>query len=88
MNCPFCDRETPEKYQEKHHLTPRCKKGKETVPVCIDCGNQIHELFSISELNSQYDTVEKLKNHPGMQKWIRWVRKRPFGICIKRKKKK
>lgn len=87
-NCRLCERPTPEKYQEKHHLTPRCKKGKETVLVCIDCANQIHEIFTISELNILYNTIESLKNHPKVQTWIKWVKDRPFGICMKRKKKR
>lgn len=88
MNCSICNRDTPEQYQEKHHLTPKCKKGKETTFVCKDCGNQIHELFTISELNNFYDTVEKLKAHPKVQTWIQWIRKKPFGVCMKRKKRK
>lgn len=39
MKCIFCNRETPEQYLEKHHLTPKCKKGKDTIAVCCDCGD-------------------------------------------------
>jgi hypothetical protein len=85
-NCELCDREFPSsKYSEKHHLEPRRRKG-ETIVVCIDCGNQIHELFTNQELNYTLNTLEALRKHPAMQKWIQWVRKRPFGVCMKRKK--
>ena len=87
--CTYCERDTPDRYLEKHHLTPRCKNGKETTSVCIDCGDQIHNLFTNKELEHQYNTVEKLKSHPKMQAWIRWIRKRKeFGFCMKAKKKK
>jgi len=87
--CSICARKIPECYVERHHLTPLCKKGKDTIPVCIDCGNQIHNLFSNRELKEQYNTVEALKNNPDMQKWIRWIRKRKeFGICMKIKKRR
>lgn len=88
MICPICNRDTPEKYQEKHHLTPRCKKGKKTILICIDCGNQIHELFTVQELKNLYNTIEALKSHPRMQAWAKWVRNKNFGICMKGKKKR
>lgn len=88
--CPICDREISDKrYQEKHHLTPVAKGGKDTKPVCIDCGDQIHMLFTNNELRDTYNTIELLKQHPQMQKWIRWVRRQKnFGICMKQKKRK
>lgn len=88
MICPICGRDTPERYQEKHHLTPRCKKGKETILVCIDCGNQIHQIFSIQELTRTYNTLEALKGHSDIQTWARWIKNRGFGICMRGKKKK
>lgn len=88
MNCPLCGRVTPEQYREKHHLTPKSKKGKETKPVCIDCGDQVHALFTNNELRDQYNTIRALKEHPGVRKWIKWVRNRPFGICMKTKKRR
>jgi hypothetical protein len=66
--CSFCDRETPDQYIEKHHLVPRCKKGKISVVCCVDCGNQIHQLFTIKDLGQQHNTLENLKNHP--KDWV------------------
>lgn len=89
MICPICGRDAPNQYVEKHHLVPRCKHGKETVPVCIDCGDQVHQLFSEKELRDEYNTIEKLIAHADVQKWIRWIRKQKnFGICMKTKKKR
>ena len=89
INCSICARVTPFKYIEDHHLTPRCKKGKDTIQVCVDCGNQIHKLFTIQELAHQYNTLESLKNNTDVQNWIRWIRKRKeFGFCMKEKKKR
>jgi len=90
MNCVICEREVPgERFLEKHHLIPKCGKGKDTVKVCVDCGDQIHVLFTEKELRDIYNTVEKLKSNERMQKWIRWIQKRPtFGtVCMKRKKR-
>ena len=60
----------------KHHTIPRTEGGKETVLVCIDCGNQVHKLFTINELRDKYNTIEVLKSHPDVQNWIRWIRKK------------
>ena len=89
INCTLCDRDTPAEYQEKHHLTPKCKKGKDTDAVCVDCGDQIHQLFTNKQIKNDYNTIEKLKANEKIQKWIKWVKKRKtFGICMKRKKKR
>jgi hypothetical protein len=89
MHCPICGRNIIDKiYKEKHHLVPRCEGGKEKVIVCIDCGNQIHELFTVHELRDKFDTIEKLKANEKIQTWIKWIRTKRFGICMKAKKKR
>jgi len=88
MRCSICPRKVPEPYREKHHLIPKSKKGKDTIMVCCDCGNQLHELFTIKELATQYNTVEKIVGNSKIQKWIRWIQKRNFGICMKKKKRR
>jgi len=87
--CAICARTVPTAYFEDHHLTPRCKKGKDKIEVCCDCGNQIHELFTIQELKYLYNTLEALLSSDKIQKWIRWIRKKPneFGVCMKKFKK-
>lgn len=89
INCRLCGRETPEEYQEKHHLVPKCKKGKEKEVVCCDCGDQLHNLFDNKELEREYNTIEKLLENERVQKWIKWIRKQSrFGICMKSKKRR
>ncbi len=86
MKCPFCRRETPDNFVEKHHLTPKCKKGKEVIYLCSDCGDQIHLLFSNKDLERKYNTLESLLSNEKMQKWVKWVSNKKFGICMKKKK--
>jgi len=83
--CSLCDRPTPEQYVEKHHIVPVSKGGKDTVKVCVACGDQIHQLFENREL--KYMSFEDLKNHPKVLTWINWIKKkRDFVVCMKRKK--
>ena len=89
-NCPICKREVPEGCWEHHHLIPKSKKGKETIAVCINCGDQIHKLLSLNDLKTTYNTPEVICSHPDIQKWIAWVSKKPtdFAICMKTKKRR
>jgi len=88
--CRLCDRDMFLKaHSERHHLIPKSKKGKITAWVCVDCGNQVHRLFTNKELEKEYNTLEALKSHPDVQIWIKWIRKQKrFGVCHKTKKRK
>jgi len=88
MICQICGREPPESFLEKHHLVPKCKKGKETIDVCADCGNQLHALFSIKEMEYTYNNLNEILLNERVQKWIKWIRKKKeFGaVCMKVKK--
>jgi 5-methylcytosine-specific restriction endonuclease McrA len=86
--CELCGRTTQP--LTGHHLIPRTLHGnkkvkeafdrailKKTAAVCRPCHDQMHALFTEKELGWQYNTVEKLKAHPEVRKWIEWVSKRP-----------
>jgi len=93
IECPICTRDVPERYQEKHHLTPKSKGGskKETVLVCCNCGDMLHKLFTNKELKKKYNTIEAILSHPDVQKWVSWVKeKKPndFSVCMATKKRK
>ena len=92
MNCPICKRLVPDNCQERHHLKPRTKGklGKETVTVCLSCGDQLHKLFSLKELDRDYNTVEKIVANEKVQKWVAWISKKPleFSICTSSKKRR
>ena len=78
-HCVICGRQA----QEKHHLVPG---EPDTIDVCVDCGDQIHLLFSRSELRYSYNTIEKLLASERIQKWIKFVRRQNGRVCMKTKK--
>lgn len=90
LTCTLCHRTAPGvECMEKHHLVPQRRGPKDTIPVCVDCGNQIHMLFTNNELRYRLNTLEALLADDKMQTWIRWVRKRKdFGVCAKEKKRR
>lgn len=96
--CPICKRNTPEQYQEEHHLIPRSIKNRNkyaklpdtngTITVCISCGDCLHQLFTEKELADNFRTTESILSNERIQNWIKWIQKKPndFGICMKTKK--
>jgi 5-methylcytosine-specific restriction endonuclease McrA len=89
-HCPLCERLVPsDRYLERHHLVPRSKGGKDTEWLCVDCANQVHELFTNNELRDVYNTIEVLRQDQRVWRWIRWIRKKSeFGVFMKKKKRR
>lgn len=76
-NCLICGRLLiPGKSINEHHLVPKTYKGTETITIHVVCHTKIHSVFSEKELATQYNTAEKLRAHPEMEKFIAWVRKK------------
>ena len=87
--CPICGRTVPnETLWEAHHLTPKCEKGRETIDVCILCGDAIHQFISNKDLAKKYNTLEKLLSHPKIITWIEWIgsKSEKWSLCFKEKK--
>lgn len=83
--CPLCERDIPEGKESSHHLVPKMFKGRETIDLHKICHNQIHALFTERELKNYYNTIERLKEHERMSKFIKWVRKKPEDFYVKSK---
>ncbi len=87
--CALCDRERHD--ITDHHLIPRTLHSNKrvkatfpkevlvmTAPLCKPCHKQIHTFFTEKTLAWHYNTIEKLKAHPEVQKWIAWVSMKGF----------
>lgn len=89
MNCEICGREGEETYFEKHHLEPAQKrKESDTINVCHQCGDQIHLLFTNTQLKNEYNNLDKILSDDRATKYIKWVTKQPLSKHITTKKKK
>lgn len=78
--CPLCARPIPPAQQDRHHLVPKSKGGRETAFLHRICHRQIHALFTETELARQYATAEALLQHPEMQVFVVWVKTKPDGF--------
>lgn len=78
--CPLCDRPIPrEAKQSLHHLVPKLKGGRHGPTVLLHqiCHNEIHAALSEADLARNFNTVEALRAHPRIAKFIAWVSEKP-----------
>ena len=81
--CPLCLRPIPpDARQSRHHLVPKLRGGKGGVTVLLHqiCHNEIHATFTEAELAREFSTVEALRGHPRIARFVDWVAKRPPGF--------
>jgi len=81
--CPICE---TDKVAVKHHVIPVSKGGNESVSVCMDCGNQIHMLYTNKELAS-FGSLAMLCEQSDMIKYIEWKKKHPGEHAYKASRK-
>jgi hypothetical protein len=86
LRCPLCDRAIPPSQKDAHHLTPKSKGGRETEYLHRICHRQIHALFTETELAREFNTVEALRGHPQMARFVAWVRDKPDDFFERTKK--
>jgi len=82
--CSLCKRELGARTSE-HHMIPKCLGGKGTTTLHEICHSKIHRTFSNKELKNYYHTPERLLEHEEIQKFIKWVAKRPIDYKDKLK---
>lgn len=87
--CELCKREVER--TTKHHLIPRTTHRNKwfrknftkeemhtTVDLCKPCHREIHWQIPEKEMGRHYNTIEKLRNHENVRKFIDWLIKHPI----------
>ncbi|MFL6541737.1 MAG: hypothetical protein ACJ8I9_01090 [Chthoniobacterales bacterium] len=90
--CAICDRDET---LTRHHLIPRTRHHnkrnkrefdravvKEVVGICRPCHSQIHAVLTEKELERDYSTMAKLRAHPEVAKFARWIVTKPRGFRV------
>jgi len=97
--CELCGREGVE--LTRHHLIPRTRHRNRRVRrrfsrdeltrrillVCRPCHSQIHALLSEKELADHYHSREALLAHPGIRRFVAWIRSRPADLKLRSRRR-
>ena len=78
--CPLCLRPIPaQARQSLHHLIAKLKGGKGGPVVRLHqiCHNEIHATLTEAELARAFNTPEALRAHLRLERFAKWVGKRP-----------
>lgn len=75
--CPLCGRAITQAQRDAHHLLPKSRGGVETVDLHRICHRQIHALLTEVELERGYQSIDALRQHPAMARFLQWVRTKP-----------
>jgi hypothetical protein len=67
----------------QHHLVPRSRKGRETIALHRICHSAIRAAISEKELARRYNTIEQLRAHPQLSRFITWVRSKPPEFWVR-----
>ena len=84
--CVLCERPVPSSQVDAHHLVPKSKGGTETVIMHRMCHRQVHALLTETELERHYCTVERLRAHEALARFVQWVKDKPDDFMERTRK--
>jgi hypothetical protein len=84
--CPLCERPIPAPQQDRHHLVPKSKGGRETAFLHRVCHRQIHALITETELARHYASAEALLQHAEIRAFVDWVKTKPDDFFVATRK--
>lgn len=81
--CPLCDRPIPPGVRSNlHHLTPVLRGGAQgpTVRLHLICHKEIHSVLTETDLARRYNSIEALRRHPAIARFVQWVSTKPPSL--------
>jgi 5-methylcytosine-specific restriction endonuclease McrA len=78
--CALCGRVILAGEEDAHHLVPKSKGGRQTVLLHRVCHDQIHAIFTNSQLAKTFSTIEAILENPDIQKFVAWIKSKPPGF--------
>ncbi|RMF40544.1 MAG: HNH endonuclease [Alphaproteobacteria bacterium] len=84
--CALCQRPIPPGVPaDRHHLIPKLKGGRRGPVVTLHrmCHAEIHAALSEAELARDYASIEALRTHPRLARFIAWLAGKPAGFHVR-----
>ena len=93
--CELCGRTEIE--VTRHHLIPRTRHSNKRnqklfdrddvrsrlADLCRPCHGFVHKVLSEKELELEYNTVDHLRAHPEIAKFVDWIKAKPPGLRVR-----
>lgn len=73
--CQLCEREVA--HLSRHHIIPKSEGGTEIVELCAPCHRTLHAFFENKTLADWYSNLDRIRDDPKIQAWLKWIRKQP-----------
>ena len=67
------------KRRKKRRQELKRRDQDRTVALCGPCHRNVHTSIGNTDLERGYDSVEALRDHPGVRRFTRWVKDKPHG---------
>lgn len=94
-SCELCGRDPVE--VTRHHLIPRARHsnkrnrklfGREDVrtrlaSLCRPCHAFIHKVLTEKQMEASWNTVEALREHQQISRFVEWIRTKPGGLRVR-----
>ena len=84
--CPLCERPIPVPQQDRHHLVPKSKGGRETAFLHRVCHRQSHALNTETDLARHNASAEAQLQHPEIRAFVAWVKTKPDDFFVATRK--
>lgn len=99
-SCELCGRAQIE--LTRHHLVPRRERRKTRVRrsfadidlrthlalLCRPCHKFLHALLTEKQLADGFSTLDQLRAHPDVQRFVTWLHTKPAGLHVRMRRPK
>lgn len=62
---------------DRHHWVPKTEGGTEQGWLHTVCHRKVHAVLDETALARDYRTADALRGHPGIARFLAWVRRKP-----------
>jgi len=85
--CALCDCPLGKRI-EWHHVVPKSRGGRETMPLHPICHRTIHAHLTNAELARTHPTLDAVRAHEGIARFLAWIADKPANFHAPTRRKR